>query len=230
MANFDAVLFDWMLTLAHYPMVEDHLKQAMQVVGRPSNPDEVSRLAKEIEAAGRTREARAAGAVEDTSLRAHRYSEFLVYEIAGIDTELASALYGFLGTPEFHPLYPDTKAVLDQLHAAAFSIGVVSDIHVDLRVHAELFGIASSIDAWSLSWEQGIQKPDLQMFRSAIEQLDCDPKRTLMVGDRGAVDGAAAALGVTCLILPAVDRTAVPLPERGLSVVLDLVGQRSESH
>ena len=44
-----------------------------------------------------------------------------------------------------------------------------------------------------------------------------------MVGDRGVVDGAAAALGVTCLILPAVGRSA-PLPDRRLSLVLELVG------
>ena len=106
---------------------------------------------------------------------------------------------------------------------SGYAIGVVSDIHTDVREHAKAFGFADSIDAWSLSWEQGIQKPNLQMFQTAIDQLRCDPAKTVMVGDRGAVDGAAAALGVTCLILPAIDWER-PFEDRGLSRVLELVG------
>jgi putative hydrolase of the HAD superfamily len=146
-----------------------------------------------------------------------------VYRRAGIDDELADALYGLLGTPDFHRPYPDAKGVLETLKRAGYAIGVVSDFHTDLREHARAFGFAEFIDAWSLSWEQGVQKPNLQLFQTAIDQLGCDPVRTVMVGDRGGADGAAAALGVTCLILPAVDGQT-PLFNRRLSLVLDLVG------
>ncbi len=224
MATFDAVLFDWMSTLAHYPTIEDHQAQALRLLGRAVDPDAIARTVARIEAAGELPEVQAARAVEDTSPEAHAYSEHLVYKNSGIDAELADALYGLIGTADFHPPYPDAKGVLETLKRSGYAIGVVSDIHTDLREHAKAFGFAASIDAWSLSWEQGIQKPNLQMFQTAIDQLGCDPARTVMVGDRGVVDGAAAALGVTCLILPAVDRNITPLPDRRLSLVLDLVG------
>jgi FMN phosphatase YigB (HAD superfamily) len=61
------------------------------------------------------------------------------------------------------------------------------------------------------------------MFQTAIDQLGCDPARTVMVGDRGAVDGAAASLGITCLILPATNLKQLHT-DRGLSLVMSLVG------
>jgi HAD superfamily hydrolase (TIGR01549 family) len=222
-ANFDAVLFDWMFTLAHYPTREEHQAQALRRLGRKVNPDEIAETVARIEAACELPEVQEAAAAEDSSPEAHAYSEHLVYRRAGIDDELADSLYRLLGTPAFHRPYPDAKGVLETLKTAGYAIGVVSDIHTDLREHAKAFGFAESIDAWSLSWEQGIQKPNLQIFQTAIDQLGCDPVRTIMVGDRGAADGAAAALGVTCLILPAVDGS-IPLSDRRLSLVLDLVG------
>lgn len=223
-AKFDTVLFDWMVTLAHYPTPADHIAMAMKGLGRPSDPSEVSAIRTRMQSAGQLPHVQEADAIEDTSRAAHVRSEHLLYSEAGIDDELAQAMYSMLGTTEFHPIYPDVDPVLRKLKEADFSIGVVSDIHVDLRQHAKHFGFDDCIDAWSLSWEQGIQKPDLQMFRTALDALDADPARTVMVGDRGIVDGAAAELGVTCLILPAVDRTLDPLPERRLSLLLDLVG------
>ena len=221
---FDTVLFDWMLTIAHYPTVEDHQAQALRLLGRPVDPEAIAQTVVRIDAANELAHVQEAGAVEDTSAEAHFRSEHLLYREAGIDDELAEALYGLLGTAEFHPPYPDALPVLQSLKGAGFATGVVSDIHSNLREHAKEFGFADLIDAWSLSWEQGIQKPNLQMFKTVMDQLECDPARTVMVGDRGVVDGAAAELGVTCLILPAVDRTIFPLPDRRLSLVLDLVG------
>ena len=223
MANFDAVLFDWMFTLAHYPTRAEHQAQALRRLGRTVNPDEIAETVARIEAACELPEAQQAAAVEDTSPEAHAYSERLVYRRAGIDDELADALYRLLGTPDFHRPYPDAMGVLETLNAAGYAIGVVSDIHTDLREHAQEFGFSEFIHAWSLSSEQGIQKPNLQIFQTAIDQLGCDPMRTVMVGDRGGADGAAAALGVTCLILPVIDGR-IPLSERRLSLVLDLVG------
>lgn len=223
-STFDVVLFDWMVTLAHYPTQHDHVRQALALLGRDGDDVVIEETVANLGAASALEQVQAAGAVEDTSLGAHQHSEHLLYREAGIDGELAEAMYGLLGTPAFHPHYPDVLPVLRALKGAGFAIGVVSDIHVDLRQHAKQFGFAEYIDVWSLSWEQGIQKPDLQMFRTALDALDAEPQRSVMVGDRGVVDGAAAELGVTCLILPAVDRTVLPLRERRLSLVLDLVG------
>ncbi|NKB97369.1 MAG: HAD-IA family hydrolase [Pseudomonadales bacterium] len=223
MSKFDTVLFDWMLTLAHYPTESEHLALALKQLGRTEEPLFTAQTARRIRDARNHPDALLACAVEDTSREAHAYSEFLVYEKAGLDDELAETLYSMLGTPDFHRPYLDSQPVLRTLKDAGYAVGIVSDIHSDLRIHATTFGWADFIDSWSLSYEQGIQKPNLQMFQTAIDQLGCDPARTVMVGDRGAVDGAAAELGVACLILPAIDFDQPDLI-RGLTLVLDFVG------
>lgn len=225
MAKFDTVLFDWMLTLAHYPTASEHLVRALRQLKRPEESVEIVETVAKITKARDQPDARAAAAIEDTSREAHAYYERLVYEKAGLDDELAETLFGMLGTSDFHPPYPDSKPVLETLKAAGYDVGIVSDIHTDLRMHAKAFGWADLIDGWSLSWEQGIQKPNLQMFQTAIDQLGCDPARTVMVGDRGAVDGAAAELGIACLILPAVNFEH-PQDNRGLSLLLDFASVR----
>ena len=218
--RFDAVLFDWMLTLAHYPGPDDHVAEALSRLGRPDAAEEVQAIVVAIQEAKTLPEVQQAMTIEDTSAEAHYRSEHLLYQRAGIDRALADEMYSLLGQAEFHPCYPDAREVLERLHQSGVAIGVVSDIHVDLRNHARQFRFEQFIGAWALSYELGIQKPDLRIFNAALETLGADPTRTLMVGDRVTRDGAAAELGVTCLILPHPDSRG----ERGLDQVLDLVG------
>lgn len=222
MLDFEAVLFDWMLTLAHYPSPSKHVAVAMQLLGRPADSDAVDRIVEAIAAAKNLPEIQAAEAVEDSSVEAHHYSEHLLYERAGIEPVLADQMYRLLGDPEFHPPYPDTRSVIHELSELGLRIGVVSDIHVDLRVHAERFGFIECIDAWALSYELGVQKPDPRIFQFALEELGCAPDRALMVGDRPSHDGAAAELGMTCLILPARSECLT----RGLESVVRVVAPR----
>ena len=217
---FDAVLFDWMLTLAHYPSKEQHVALALGALGRPAGKRVVGEIVAGMVEAQQFPDVREASSVEDTSTEAHFHSEHLLYERAGIDADLADALYGLLGQSSFHAPYPEAKRVLRALHGAGIRLGVVSDIHVDLREHAAEFGFGSFIEAWALSFELGMQKPDRRIFESALDDLGCAPARSLMVGDQASRDGAAADLGLTCLILPA----PIRVTNRGLERVLQLAG------
>lgn len=218
MARYDAVVFDWMQTLAHYPSPAEHVERALARLERPTGADSVSSIVAAMNEAKKRPDVQAAEAVEDTSAAAHHHSEHLLYRSAGLDDELADSLYVLLGTPDFHPPYPDARSVLEQLARTGLGIGVVSDIHVDLRTHAESFGFEPFVDAWALSFELGIQKPNPAIFRHALAQLGTTPERTLMVGDRPSRDGAAAEIGMPCLILPAIAAVA----ERGLDAVVAL--------
>ncbi len=220
MARFDAVIFDWMLTLADYPPPADHVARALQVLSRPVDDQAVREITEALTEAKTLPDVQAAEAIEDTSPEAHYRSEQLLYRRAGLDQELADVLYGLLGTIDFHPCYQDSQPTLAALAAQGIRLGVVSDIHVDLRVHAEAFGFGRLVQAWALSCELGIQKPDPAIFAAALSELGTEPERTLMVGDRPSRDGAAAELGMPCLILPGRPTANV----RGLAAVLDLVG------
>lgn len=218
MTRFDAVIFDWMLTLAHYPSPLEHVEAAMAALGWTVDTSEADRIVDSMAKAKDLPEVQAAKAIEDTSAAAHHHSEHLLYRSAGIDPDLADQMYRLLGSPSFHLPYPDTRPVLRQLRDTGIRIGVVSDIHVDLRVHAELFGFGEFIDAWVLSYELGVQKPEPEIFLAALGQLGTKPERTLMVGDRPWRDGAAADIGMPCLILPALATVST----RGLGAVIAL--------
>ena len=218
MTRFDAVIFDWMLTLAHYPSRSEHVETAIVALGRDADSDEVGRIVESLAKARELPDVQAAEAVEDTSAEARHHSEHLLYRSAGIDADLADQTYRLLGSPGFHPPYPDSLPVLRHLNRSGLGIGVVSDIHVDLRAHAGQFGLSKYIDAWALSYELGVQKPEPQIFLAALDQLGTEPGRTLMVGDRPSRDGAASSLGMPCLILPAV----TTVTERGLEAVVGL--------
>ncbi len=219
MRRFDAVLFDWMVTLAHYPSPKMHLELALSNLGREMAPAEIDEMLAAQDRAKLLPEVEAASAIEDTSLAAHGRSERLLYERSGYDDELAEALYVLLGQPTFHPAYPDAAPTVRSVKAAGLKVGVLSDIHVDLRPHATEFGFGDDIDAWSLSFELGIQKPAPEIFEHAFAQLECPPERILMVGDTPVKDGAASLHGATALLLPRPASFGV----RGLELVLAMI-------
>jgi HAD superfamily hydrolase (TIGR01509 family) len=205
MPAYDAVLFDWMLTLADYPGEREHLRRAHESIGRSVDDRELDRLIVALRTARTRPDVLAAAEREDCSADLHRSYKMLLHSSAGIDDTLSEAMYLLLGHPAFHPVYEGVEAVLEAIHAAGVKIAVVSDIHVDLREHARLAGFAGLIDQWILSFEHGVQKPDPEIFRIALDAVGTRPRRTLMVGDRASHDGAAASLGIDCLILPPCD-------------------------
>jgi FMN phosphatase YigB (HAD superfamily) len=196
------VLFDWMLTLAHYPTDAEFCRTALASLGRPVERAVIDTRVKAIEQARTIPSVAQRLKFEDVSSDMHRSVNMEVFEAAGFDIELAEAFYTLLGRVDMHPLYPDAATTLASIRRFGVQIAVISDIHVDLRHHAAEFGIAEDVVHWSLSFELGVQKPDPLMFTSAIDALGVRPSEALMVGDRVSRDGAAARLGIDTLILP----------------------------
>jgi HAD superfamily hydrolase (TIGR01509 family) len=209
-----AILFDWRGTLAHCPPPGWWAERALGSIGRPAAASALTEAAAALEEAGELPDI-------DSSAERHRQATLRVFARHGLDAELAEALYGLDGDPANHPLYPDTGPVLREIHARGVSIALISDFHLDLRPLVAYHGIADLFDAWVVSFEQGIQKPDPRMFTLALDALEVRPEHALMVGDRASHDGGAAAAGIATLILP-------PPPERlelrGLEIVTKLVG------
>ncbi|SNS95305.1 hypothetical protein SAMN06893096_11186 [Geodermatophilus pulveris] len=78
---------------------------------------------------------------------------------------------------------------------------------------------ADLVDAWALSSELGVAKPDPAVVTVALQRLDLGAEEVLKVGDRGCWDGATAEVGITTLLVPSLRA----VDDLRLHSVLDLV-------
>lgn len=134
-------------------------------------------------------------AVRDSSARHHREAYTGLARQAGLDAGLCDVLYERHMDPAAWQPYPDAGEVLGGLRQEGVPVGVVSNIGWDLRPVFREHGLDGLVDAYVLSYEHGIQKPDPRLFRTACTLLGRDPADVVMVGDDRHADGGAAALG-----------------------------------
>ncbi|MFJ9562105.1 HAD family hydrolase [Streptomyces fuscichromogenes] len=227
-----AVLFDFSGTLFRIESAESWLRAALAEAEVPLSETELVRAAAALEVAGAQpggafpvalpEELAGVWAVRDESAELHRAAYTgLSRRVTLPDPALHDALYERHMTPGAWTPYPDAARVLRTLREHGIAVGVVSNIGWDLRPVFREHGLDAYVDAYVLSYEHGVQKPDPRLFTVALEALAAEPAKTLMVGDSRPADGGAAALG--CRVhfvdpLPAADRPDALLP------VLDLVG------
>ena len=219
MAAYRAVLFDWSLTIAHYPDYEWWYVTALERLGRTVEPDFVARSMAAVAEALKDASFVEAQARMDSSADIHRATLMALYERAELDSEFAEALYALESDPFCRPIYPDVIDVLASLRRLGVLMAIVSNIHFDVRPGLAEQGIGQFFDEFALSFELGVQKPDPAIFEEALRALDVRPGEALMVGDTPEVDGAAARLGITTLTLPRSTSTE----RRALHQVLQLV-------
>lgn len=224
-----AVLFDFSGTLLVPVPAQRWVRDTTDALGRELTDAEVAELAGALEAAGRPGgpepvdlPAELAGdyAARDTSEELHRTSySALLGRVTGAGTPLTGALYeAAVSGPGWTP-YPDARPTLAALAGDGVRVAVVSNVASDLRVLFAGHGLAEFVDAWVLSHELGVMKPDPRMFTTALDALGVTPEQALMVGDNPRADGGAADLGIRTLLLP---YSPAGSPH-GLGAVLDLV-------
>jgi FMN phosphatase YigB (HAD superfamily) len=196
-----AVLFDWRGTLVTSPGAAWAVREALRQVGRSATDAEVDDvLAAVIAANGPENRLDSPGMDTDSAL--HRDIAMDVYRDAGLDQVLGDALYDMDADPRFNVFAIDVLPTLQALRERGHAVAVVSDIHFDIRPLFAAAGCADLVDAYTLSFEQGVQKPSPEMFIRTLETLGAGADEALMVGDRSRPDGAAVEQGITTLLLP----------------------------
>lgn len=148
------------------------------------------------------------------------------FQAAGLDDELSAALYAVESDASLNAFAHDVGPLLATLALAGVRIGVVSDIHVDLRPTFAAQRLpdgrswADLVHTWALSFELGVAKPDPAIFHAALDGLDLPASNVLMVGDRAGWDGAAIDVGMTTLLLPPLTSPTEARLHRVLNLVL----------
>lgn len=213
------MLFDWRGTLVHIPNPVWHVARALESIGREAERETVDSIIERVGGASELPEFIEAERVIDLSAEFHHATTIRMYEEAGLDLQLAEAMYRVEWEQEARPWYPDVLDTFQAVDGRGPKIAVVSDIHFDIRPECIAQGIDAFTGAYVLSCELGIQKPDPRMFLAATSALGVRPSEAPMVGDSAATDGGAAAVGIATLILPRPDE----LVTRGLDLVVHLL-------
>jgi FMN phosphatase YigB (HAD superfamily) len=220
--QFDAVLFDNGDTLFHKPLAPPAIAELASSLGQPIDEATAAAAYQEVKAHKRAIDDETLIFGRNRSAAGHLAYYTVCYQpLEPVAPGMALAFYRHFKTnPASMIPYPDTEPTLRRLHAAGIALGIVSNTGWNIRQGYERAGLAPLIDAYVLSFEHGIAKPERGMWEIACAELGVAPERTLMVGNNPCADSGAAELGCTCLILPAVERGA----ERGLASVLRLAG------
>ncbi|MEV5431771.1 HAD-IA family hydrolase [Streptomyces sp. NPDC052701] len=227
-----AVLFDFSGTLFRVESAESWLRGALTEAGVHLPEAELTAAAHALETAGALpggahpvelpEELAGLWAVRDRSAELHRAAYTgAARRVPLPDPVLYDVLYDRHMSPAAWAPYPDAAEVLRTLRERGVAVGVVSNIGWDLRPVFREHGLDAYVDAYVLSCEHGVQKPDPRLFAAACEELGADPRATLMVGDDRHADGGAAALGCGVHF---VDHLPVTERPDGLRPVLDLAG------
>ncbi|MEU4499054.1 HAD-IA family hydrolase [Streptomyces sp. NBC_00210] len=225
------VLFDFSGTLFRIEPVRDWLRAVLDERGSSLPQAELARYADQLADTGalpggssprwmpphlaelwRTR---------DESAERHRAAYTgLARQVELPDPGLYDALYERHMKPAAWRPYPDAAEVLSTLRERGVGVAVVSNIGWDPRPVFRAHGLDVWVDAYALSYEHGVQKPDVRLFRAACEALGRAPGEVLMVGDDRTADAGAADLGCAVHF---VDHLPVDERPAGLRPVLGLI-------
>lgn len=84
---------------------------------------------------------------------------------------------------EDETVYPQAAKCLAELHEK-YRIGIVANQIPGTADRMKAYGLFPMLDLIVASAEEGIEKPDLRIFRAALERADCRPENAVMIGDR----------------------------------------------
>ena len=80
-------------------------------------------------------------------------------------------------------LYPNTVKVLDNL-SQKYKLGIIANQNCGTEKRLEHFGILKYFDIVVSSAEEGVAKPNPEIFNRAVSRADTYVDRCVMIGDR----------------------------------------------
>ena len=96
-------------------------------------------------------------------------------------------------------LYRDVPEVLEKLKDK-YALGIIANQSLGTVERLIKFGIRDYFDVILASAEEGVAKPDLEIYRRALERAGCLPENAYMIGDRLDNDiQPAARLGMSTI-------------------------------
>jgi putative hydrolase of the HAD superfamily len=96
----------------------------------------------------------------------------------------------------------DTLPALEQLKARGLTIGLISNVIQDMEATFARFGLQPYLDFKVTSGEVGRDKPDPEIFLTALKKAGLQPQETIYVGDQYEIDIVGARrVGMKALLI-----------------------------
>jgi HAD superfamily hydrolase (TIGR01549 family) len=102
--------------------------------------------------------------------------------------EVFDALQAVFGDPSRFHLYPETRSVLQDARRPGLHLGVISNFTDGLLPILKFHRLEDLFDSITYSQAVGVAKPDIRVFRHALECANCSPEEALHVGDSWEAD------------------------------------------
>ncbi len=203
LCRYDAVLFDMGYTLVYFqPRQEEIVQEALQAVGAERSVEEIEKAVHAVWGEYyRDAETETFPATEEYDQEmGYRLSTALLAELGLPSDRDTWETYnevleeGFRRPGVLRP-YPETMAVLEQLQALGYRMGIISNWSWNLRQRVGQAGLDGYFEVVWASAYAGCNKPHPCIFEQALGQMELAPSRALYVGDsyRHDVGGARRA-------------------------------------
>lgn len=127
--------------------------------------------------------------IENTDITLGEFKE-KVREYAAKDGKADHAAAGFFGLqiPAWHKelelLYPESYRILKYLTQKGYKLGVIANQSTGTEERLVNWKIRKYFDVVLASAEEGVSKPDSEIFRRALERANCISGNAYMIGDR----------------------------------------------
>ncbi len=99
----------------------------------------------------------------------------------------AAKYYGIKLPPwhkEAEKPYANTEPVLKQLFVKGYRLGIIANQSLGTKDRLSSWGLLKYFDIVLASAEEGISKPDIEIFHRALTAAKCLPDNAVMIGDR----------------------------------------------
>lgn len=99
----------------------------------------------------------------------------------------ALKFFGLTKTPwhfEDEKPYEETEYVLRTFYDKGYNIGIIANQALGTENRLEKWGLMKYIKLVVASAEEGIAKPDKEIFLRALSRAECLPENAVMIGDR----------------------------------------------
>ena len=81
-------------------------------------------------------------------------------------------------------LYPETLSVLQKLKDRGLKLGLISNSAFSYKTPFYDLGLDLYFDTTLFSFEVGMKKPNLEIYKLSLQKLDVLPEQCIMIGDK----------------------------------------------